>query len=398
MIKIGRPVIVRTAGGNPRTEAEIVLGGVKKTLYFETQPEYGGQLVSEIADAYVIILLAQAMIRGEDIESEAPVSRELLYKLNDFFIPTMGRSTKRYHTMRVRAPLYEGGSFTKGSGVGTGFSGGVDSMYTFSAYKDRSDCFRLTHLAVFNAGVYETDSLAMYAQALQATKKFAQQQGLACIGVSCNITELVQEHYLSVSSYRLAACAAAVGKLWGTFLLSPAYEFTSFSLDEANCSYYDLFLINSLSVPYLKFFSAGGAQSRLDKIKQLAELPESVREKLHVCVHKALFGEPNCGLCPKCIRTEAAMEGLGVLERFDKAFPLKKYWEKHDEIMAQVILASQNEHMREAAQLLAIKETPEIKRYLAAGRAARKVIEKNREYLLKKMGLNLAEHDGSDQC
>ncbi len=388
-ILIRRPV-PEEHGPSVRLSAELETDA-RRTLFFETAGERRCDLADDRADAFVVMLLRHALETGADIRSEAPVSTELLYHLNDFLIPTLARAVSRFHPMKVMA---DGCGPSGGTETAAGYSGGVDSLYTLARHtgpEENRPGLRLDALACFDAGVYEESGEARdrtYAEALRETAETAARFGLGCIGVRSNIQNLVNEHYLGVASFRLIACAMAAGRRIGTFLLSGAYEFPAFGVDADNSACYDLLIAEQLSTSGFRIYIPGGPLKRIEKIGYLAEQEEAVRNLLHVCVRDPLPLGRNCGLCPKCIRTELAMEGLGVPERFGAVFPWDVIRAHHDEIVAKARLSSRNPHAAEALRALeqrGYRDTEEIRRRIRGGAAAAAVVSRRREELLKRM-------------
>lgn len=391
-IRIGRPVLEKRKDA-VRLSAALQMDG-QKEIYFEVAEDKKDYLADDRLDAFVIMVLRQALLRGCDIYCDAPVTSDLLYMLNESLLPTLSRKVEHFHDIKVHA---EPCAPCAGKEVITGYSGGVDSLYTLARHHGKSmpgekkANLKLDGLACFDAGVYEEtgeDRTRMYETALGQTEKIASDLGLGCIGVRCNIQDIVDEHYLSVGSYRLIACAMAISKRVGTFLLSGAYEFASFSIDADSSFYYELLLAEVLTTRAFRVYISGGVQKRIEKIAYLAKQGPEIRRLLHVCVHDPLPGSRNCGVCSKCIRTELAMEGLGVLDRFSEAFPLDVYRQHHDEIVAKANLASRNQHMAEAIGAMkarGFRNSQAIERKIRGGEAASAVIKAHKEELLKKI-------------
>ncbi len=383
MIKIEQPQIM-VQDKTVRISSVIHMDGKLTELYFETSSEYQSVLDVESCDAFVLMLLPHAMILGEDIECIVPVSTELKYQLNHYLIPTLDRSTKRYHMMQVRSPKQQYAS-KPAHGVVTGYSGGADSLYTMLTHMNREDSYRLTHLFVCNAGCFEGDrSYELYSKSLIQAKKTAQKYHLQCVGVHTNITEIVKEMYLSVVSFRLIACAMVLHKLWNVYLLSSAYEVEKYSVDENNVAYYDLLLTSQCSTKQLTIYSSGSSKKRIEKLDAIGNTSSEYRNLLHVCIKNPVPGNQNCGLCTKCIRTELALIGLGMLNRFSEAFPLPVIEEHMEEIIAKAIDQKENSHMREDLELLNVPDSVNVERRLKGLQAAKIIIEKNRTYMENK--------------
>lgn len=385
-IWIGRPHLV-LGKDVARAVADVGLNGHKE-LWFEVPADRKDDLVTERADAFVLMLLRQALLTGANIFSEAPVSRELLDSLNDGLLPRLSQSVERFQGVKVHALPCQPSS--GGEEVATGYSGGVDSLYTVSTYLDDRNGLRLDSLACFDAGVYEEIGdrrTRLYNEALNQTKDIAERFGLGCVGVRSNIQDIVDELYLAVDTYRLIACAMAVNNRIGTYLHSGAYELESLSIDPDNVAYYDSLLADAFSTKTLHVMVSGSDKKRIEKISFLAQQDEKTRSLVHVCVHNPLPLAGNCGVCPKCIRTELAMEGLGVLDRFDKAFPLETIRKNHDELEAKARLGSRNQHYMEAVKAMdekGIHASESVRRKMRGGAAAEAVIKANREKLLEK--------------
>ena len=391
-IRLGRPVL-ESGKDSVRLTSDLQMDGLKK-LYFEVASDKKDYLASDRLDAFVIMVLRQALLTGSDIYCDAPVTSDLLYMLNESLIPTLVRKIDRFQDVKVHAEPCEP---CGGTEVITGYSGGVDCLYTISRHHgnsaegDEKANLKLDGVACFDAGVYEEFGEArtqMYETALSQTQEIASKLGLGCIGVRCNIQDIVDEHYLSVGSYRLIACAMVISRRVGTFLYSGAYGFSVFSIDINNSFYYELLLADVFTTRAFRIYISGGVQKRIEKIAYLAKQGPEIRRLLHVCVRHPLPAVRNCGVCPKCGRTELAMEGLGVLDLFSEAFPLDVYRQHHDEIVAKVNMGAGNQHMAEAIGAMKDRgfvNSESIERKIRGCKAASAVINAHKEELLKKI-------------
>lgn len=382
MIFINKPQILNI-NNKTRMISKITINNMEKDLFFEVENELKEYFTFEVIDSFVVLLLPYAMTLGLDICSDAPMSSRLLYNINELLIPNLVRATKRYRKINIKAPILKK-NITSENFVGTGYSGGVDSLYTILSHLNLKSDTNLTHLAVFNAGAYEGENFKeLYEEALKYTKKVSSTWNLNVVGVYTNIDEIVNEHYLSVVSYRLISCALALGKLWKTYLLSSSYEFESFSIDENNSAFYDLMLVELLSTEYLNFYSSGGTLKRIEKIRAIADSDENIRKQLHVCVKNPLPGSKNCGICYKCIRTILALENLGYLDKFSSVFSLTDIKKNHDEIYAKAFFTKENIHINEASIILESNKNEEVNRKLRGIKMAKKVAERHKEKIIK---------------
>ena len=196
--------------------APITLEGKRQEAWFSTEPEYGQYLTDDRLDAFVVGFLTTAMRLGEDILCEAPITRRLYYQLTTYLIPAMSANMAIYHPITLHAPVTDEKLPCK-KAVGTGWTGGVDSMYTLMTHLEATEpSRRLTHLLVANVGTLESDKntelLAYMAQ--KARLGLAAQLGLQVISLDSNLQLLQNENYLAVAAFRLPAAVLAVQKLF----------------------------------------------------------------------------------------------------------------------------------------------------------------------------------------
>ena len=118
MITIRKPY-TKEYQGTTRLCADILLGDVNKTFYFEVAKKYEPYLCTEVSDAFLVGILNYAMFNGEDIKVEGAVSERLLYQIKTYFLVTLPVVRPRaYKRINVEAEPYIGKINTEGA-VGT---------------------------------------------------------------------------------------------------------------------------------------------------------------------------------------------------------------------------------------------------------------------------------------
>jgi len=342
MIHIGKPYITQ-AQGQADLCARICIDGRMETARFSVEEEYSAYLTYERADAFVVGFLTTAMRMGEDIVCDAPLTRRLKYQLEQYLIPAMAANMEIYQPIAIRAPIADQALPCAGA-VGTGWTGGVDCMYTLMEHSGDAD-HRLSHLLVANNGALESDDNTALLKYMveRARAGIGKDYGLSVIGVDSNLQLLQDEPYLAVSGFRLPAVVLAVQKLFGVFLNSATYEFSRFAFVPENSAYYELLLLQCLETDCTVFYSAGGGTSRIHKLKALADFAPA-RKYLHPCIYAR--GD-NCGKCAKCVRTQAALYALGRLEDFREVFDPDEFEKNKDDIFAQILLKRNSQHYGE---------------------------------------------------
>ena len=285
MIRIETPYL-RTDGNRTVLCAPITLDGQRQIAWFATEKEYGQFLTDDRLDAFVVGFLTTAMRLGEDIVCEAPLTQRLYYQLTQYLIPVMASNMEIYQPISIRAPLTDTKLPCEGA-VGTGWTGGVDSMYTLMTHsKANLLSHRLTHLLLANVGTLESDhntELLQY-MADKARRGIAEDMGLSVVSVDSNLQILQQENYLAVAAFRLPAAVLALQKLFGVFLNSAGYEFQRFSFVQENSAYYELLVLSNLETDNTVFYSAGGQVTRVQKLEDLSEFAPA-RKYLHPCIY-----------------------------------------------------------------------------------------------------------------
>lgn len=321
MLQIGN-VYLQYADGQARLCTDITLNGRGTTLWFgvdEAQAEY---LCRQRSDAFVMALLPTAMRGGYPITCETPMSQRLHYQLENYLIPSLCAAGDLYHPISIQAPLTSEPVKNK-RGVGTGFSGGVDSLYTIMTH-GKDSAYPLTHLALFNVGVFEGPGFrAGFRKSCRNAQKFADEMGLELVGLDSNISQVLPERYIDVVTFRLLSGAMALQGLFSTYLISSSLDFSDFIIDLHNCGRFDLLTLHCSQTESLKLYSAGGQTHRMDKLAALADW-EPAQRWLHPCIYGHV-GQPNCGRCKKCIADMLTLYAYGKLHQFDKVFDVPSF-------------------------------------------------------------------------
>lgn len=373
-LTIGKTYI-REEDGRVLLCAPVTLQGQTQKAFFSVEPEYGQYLTQERSDAFVVGFLTTAMRLGLDIVCCTPMTKRLHYQITSYLIPAMADNMEIYHPIAIRAPLAEE-LLPRGKAVGTGWTGGVDSMYTLMNHLNSEiPGYCLTHLVVTNNGALESkDNEKMLACMVERARRgVAAELGLKVIGINSNLQLLQQEKYLAVAAFRLPAVILAVQKLFGVFLNSAGYEFAKFSFVQENSAYYELLPLQCFETDCTAFYSAHGAVPRIRKLEELSSFPMA-RKYLHPCIYAKR--NDNCGKCGKCVRTQAALYALGTLENFRAVFPVDDFLENKTEYLAQIVVNGHSQHYGEVLTQMQKNGMPisqEVRRRAHILRAAKQI-------------------------
>lgn len=321
MLQIGKLYIQHT-DGQVRLCADITLNGRGTTLWFGVEESQGDYLCADRSDAFVMALLPTAMRGGYPITCETPMSERFHYQLENYLIPTLCAAGKLYHPVSIQATLTSE-PIKNRQGVGTGFSGGVDSLYTIMTH-GKDSTYPLTHLALFNVGVFEGSGFREgFRKSCRNAQKFADEMGLELVGLDSNISQVLPERFLDVYSFRNLAGAMVLQNLFSVYLLSSGHDIANFSFDLHNSATFDLLTAHCAQTESLSSYLSGGQVQRSGKLKALSDW-EPAYQWLYPCVYGHVGGK-NCGHCKKCARDMTTLYALGTLDRFEAVFDISAY-------------------------------------------------------------------------
>lgn len=355
MMRIGKSYIERK-DDKAYLCADIVIDDRKTTLRFSVEQSQMDYLCTGHADPFVVALLPSAMRENHEIICEESISERLYHQLNAYLIPAMSFAGRLYHPIKINAPLTTE-ICRNAEAVGTGFSGGVDSLYTIMRHP-KGSAYPLTHIAVFNTGVFEgKDHRRIFAQSCERAMQFAEEQNLETVFLDSNLQEVLPERFLDVYSFRNLACALALQGLFSVYLLSSGHDAGNFTFDLRNSASFDLLTVNSISTETTSFYLSGSEVKRREKLRSLADWQPSWKW-LHPCIY-GIAGDANCGHCKKCTRDQTTLYALGKLDRYKKVFDIKEYKKYFPQKLA-FVLANQGNHLFDETIELLKKQNIEI--------------------------------------
>ena len=336
VIRIGKARI-KQGKSTTRMEADITWGGkeesVHETLFYEVNNCWGKYLTPELSDCFVLSIVEFAIENGFDIEFDTPMSEDLKYQLETYFIPVYVKKAP------VKSELKEFkliGETTENrinsiNAVGSGFSGGVDSFYTVLKHVNcKYKTKKITHLLLAvngaaNTGINAQIDKKWFDEELSRFQPLAEEMGLKLIGVNSN-SSLINRYRKKIKGGSVISTAGfvhALRKLFGTFYWASGYEADILEFRTDDPCYVEPFSVPLLSVDGLHFYHSGSEASRMEKVKFIAD-NHIVKRSLTVC------GDPdNCGVCSKCTRTMIELYLLEKLDEYDMVFPNVDTYRKH---------------------------------------------------------------------
>ena len=338
MIRIGKPYLTETET-HVRVTSDLDVDGLKTSLWFEVEKEYGKYLLHERIDAFVLGLMHEAIRRGHDLVSEAPMTERLHFQLTNQFLPAYFKlNGGGFKIVCPTAPEVEHPE--GGVAVGTGASCGVDSLHVFAAHPE------ITHACVWNLhGVTTNETAEIRAEGwtnmVNVARRFADDIGCKLVVGNTNFDRgcLPSIAHDGSTTYANLFCAMALQKLWRRYYVASGYDIGDFKLKGVtggtDPAHYEWVLFSFCGLDRFSVYMDGVAQTRVEKVRDLTTYPPAQRH-LNVCygIHE---GGKNCTCyCPKCMRTLLNLDVWGAVDKFKDVFDVAYFHSHYEEFLAEL--------------------------------------------------------------
>ena len=337
MIIIEKPEVI-ILNNKARLQADFNIDGQRNNIWYEVDLVYKEYLCFERSDAFVISLLLLAMQKGQDIKCEQVVSEQLYFNLTKYLIPFLLKINPDLKEINLICEL-DNSILNSKREVGTGISGGVDSLSTilYHGSETRSKSYIITHLTLFNSGYYgnREDNTERFKEYAIQSEKFSNEFKYPLLLVDSNISNVTKYNFLASHTYLSCSVVLAMQKFFNVYYYASGYAIYYFEANFEDSAYYDFFLLDCISTENVKFISANSTMSRVEKTKLILE-NENYLKHLYVC----FGGKPpiNCGKCEKCVRTLLAIDSMGMLEKVTRNFDIKVYKARRSLNIASMLL------------------------------------------------------------
>lgn len=329
-----------------------------KELWFSTPEKYEAGLCHTRLDGFLVGMLFPAMQYGEDIHLEGCVSRKLLFNLNNYVIPLLLTFSPSSQRIKITADETSAERFDC-RGVGTGFSGGIDSFCTiYDRYELETDPdYKINSFLFLNVGSHgpadnETTKIK-FANRYKYLKAFPDEIGLDFIPLDSNLHLFHPWGHQKTHTLTSAAGVLLMQQWFARYFYASSglnYE------DTANYgnkykeidigAYCDPIILPLLSTESVELVLEGIQYTRTQKFLNIIDY-EPVRRYLNVCVGRGDSYE-NCSVCHKCCRTLMTLDSLGKLDEFSHLFDIEKYRKKAErKYVCQQVLTQESDPFAE---------------------------------------------------
>lgn len=282
------------------------------------------EMLSDRSDGPLVALFMLAMLHGESIEVEGPLSPRLFSELSGSSQAIIRCILPELNVVKISASDLTPNPI-QGAEVATAFSGGVDAFYTLKKffYDTPAPGMRITRLTLANVGAYFDGGellIKHYKKLLPLTEKL----GLPFHSIDTNIKDLYKGkiHFLRYFPVANSAVALFLQNNLQYYYISSGQTYAdqqtgpSERIDDV-----ESILLPTFSTESLKLMVIGSATNRTEKTALISEEPD-VFEYLNVCIKQHVG---NCSSCYKCLRTLMTLELIGSLKQSNQIFDLATY-------------------------------------------------------------------------
>lgn len=287
------------------------------------------------ADWLAVALLYPAMLLGEDLQIDHPVSEELLFSLNGDVQSLLHSYDPQLKPVQIIAPSAPTRVVTHAPDVATGYSAGVDSFATLALYgaPETPSSQHISRLTLFNVGAmgHRPKSGPLFQQYSDRVRDFAKLTGRSWLTVDSNLSDFfkaIATSFQKSHTLRNASAALMFEDMLSLYHYSSSYDFKNINVGYGDMSHLDPILLPLLSTQNLRFLSSGAGLNRIEKTRLVSQMTHA-RVALDVCIKpaKERVGQPfpNCSECTKCRRTIGTLIALDRVLDFDSVFDLATY-------------------------------------------------------------------------
>lgn len=307
----------------------------ESVLWFSVEKQYEQHISADRYDPFLVGLVYSAMKFGEDIVIEGTVSKKLLHNLNQYVIPLIQSYSPDTKKITITATHVSSENFD-GSGVGTGFSGGIDSFHTvYRHYELENDPeFKINSFLFLNVGAhgYDGDEITRtkFNNRYDYLRQYPDEVGVEFIAVDSNLPLFLKWGHQKIHSISGAAGILFLQKYYRRYYYASAglryaeaIKYADSYRDIDIGAYSDPIILPLLSTESTELVSDGMSHDRVEKTIDILNY-EPVYRYLNVCVSGDDTHE-NCSICSKCSRTLMTLNSLGKLDDVKNLFDIEKY-------------------------------------------------------------------------
>jgi len=280
-------------------------------------PERFAQHLSLQSDSFLIPGLIGGMHFKEEVEVHGTLSPKLAYNLNEYQHLLNFRMSKDVTPVEIKYAHLKALQ-AKPSGVGTTFSGGVDSLFTIWKHLPQNQPimdYRITHALFIHGFDILNKDKGRYQKLYPSYRDALKEINIELIPLETNLVSLIIPRMKLSHFYGpiLAGSVHIFGNLFKKFFIPSSSDYTKIRQWTSSS---DPTSDPLLSSENLDIIHHGAATRRVEKVEAICDW-ELAQTHLRVCVpdHPEKYSQ-NCSRCEKCLRTMIPLYALGKLDQF----------------------------------------------------------------------------------
>lgn len=281
---------------------DILTPAGREEVYFRSPPDV---TFDHHVEAAVACCLAPALFSGWDLGVEGNVETGFFDNTQMIQMILSGWNQIDPVKLKVGKKTTGGSPLDPARGVGTFFTGGVDSYASFLEHEEE-----ITHLIYIDDFDLNPRRCEKYQRALRDIEKVARERGKVLWIIETNIREF-SRNKLNWLHHYMGSGLASVALLLSS-VLKKVYISSSSDLHNLYPLGTHPALDPRWSVSGLEIVHDGLHWTRLEKLRMIA-MASWPLETLRVC--NSTRGRLNCGRCEKCMRTMTLLRMLGYLDQ-----------------------------------------------------------------------------------
>ncbi|HWY80189.1 MAG TPA: hypothetical protein VNW29_07565 [Candidatus Sulfotelmatobacter sp.] len=297
--------------------ADIIFRGKPtQQAYFKVSDTYKS-FVSTDASPFLAALLLSCMKTRENIYIDGSISEKLLKNANEIMIFVSKRKIKMYKIkIRSKKVIKDSG---KPRHIGSFFTGGVNSFYTYLNHQKKKD--KITHFILVHRMDTPHENKTFFIKAKSTVQKVAKEEKIKVVLVETNIGSIIDKTLVwdFINGGVLASIALLLRKNFKKIFIAGAIESDQLFPNGISSKLYNLWSTETLE---LKNDDVG--YDRLTKITKVISKSPLALKYLFVCTQNA-NGKYNCSHCYQCLITMIYLvcaDSLKQVKTFDKKLDL----------------------------------------------------------------------------
>lgn len=307
----------------------------ERTMWFSVPEQCGDMLADGAYDSFLVALLFPAMVLGEDVTVAGDVSKRLLFSIQNYVKPFIKMYCQQSRDINVWARNMTERRNESAVHIGTGYSGGVDSLCTIYEHSEveKTKGYSIDTLIFLNTGSHgqwsNPGTWSKFHARFDYLKKYAMLPFVPCDSNIHAFHEFLPNSHQKTVSFTNAAGILALGNYFRRYYVASSLSYAEsvmFGMRRLNiCTEaFDSILLPLLSTETVELIADGQQYTRSQKTERIAGW-SLAQKSLNVCVNQRAEGARNCSCCSKCLRTLMALDSMDRLQEFSGVFDLDIY-------------------------------------------------------------------------